>query len=160
MIGALRAALQASTSTSGRAMKIHFLSALLVLAALPLSAAAASSVDAYQWHNRLLIVFADDAASVPLAQQRAFADEERARYNERDLVPIEVIGDTVKGANDSAAALRQRYGVAANTFRVLLVGKDGGVKLQSSEPIAPQRIFGTIDAMPMRREEARGTPKS
>ncbi|KNH08287.1 hypothetical protein BRCH_00212c [Candidatus Burkholderia brachyanthoides] len=143
-----------------RAMKIHFLSALFVLAALPLSASAASSIDGYQWHNRLLIVFANDAASVPLAQQRAFADEGRARYAERDLVPVEVIGNDVKGTSESAAALRQCYGVAANMFRVLLIGKDGGVKLQSAEPIDPQRIFGTIDAMPMRREETQRAPKS
>ena len=29
--------------------------------------------------------------------------------------------------------------------------KDGGAKITSEEPIPPQRLFSTIDAMPMRR---------
>jgi hypothetical protein len=138
------------------AMKFKLLSALFVLAALPFSASAASSVDGYQWHKRLLIVFAADASSVPLAQQRAFADEELAQYAERDLVAIEVVGDSVRGASESAAELRSRYGVAAGTFRVLLIGKDGGVKIDARQPVEAGRLFGTIDVMPMRRREVQG----
>ena len=39
--------------------------------------------------------------------------------------------------------------------RILLVGKDGGVKLRSEEPVSIQRIFDLIDSMPMRRREMR-----
>jgi hypothetical protein len=35
----------------------------------------------------------------------------------------------------------------------LLIGKDGGVKLRSSEPVSVKDIFGLIDSMPMRRQE-------
>jgi hypothetical protein len=38
---------------------------------------------------------------------------------------------------------------------VLLVGKDGGVKLSSSSPLSASTLFGTIDAMPMRIDEMR-----
>jgi hypothetical protein len=33
------------------------------------------------------------------------------------------------------------------------VGKDGGEKLSSSKPLAAEKLFATIDAMPMRRDE-------
>jgi hypothetical protein len=141
------------------AMKKPLFTAMLALA-LPLGAAAAS-IDSYAWHNRLLIVFADKASSPELAKQRALIADAKAGYAERDLVPIQVIGDHVDGASDSADAMRRRYKVAPDTFRVLLIGKDGGVKMDSREPLEAQRIFGTVDAMPMRREESqRHSPKS
>lgn len=46
-----------------------------------------------------------------------------------------------------------RSGAAA--FRVLLVGKDGGVKLDSDAPVTPAELFTLIDAMPMRKAELR-----
>ena len=63
---------------------------------------------------------------------------------------LEAVGD-----GPEAAALRHRLGLPAKTFRVVLVGKDGGAKLASDAPIPPSRLFGTIDAMPMRRQEMR-----
>jgi hypothetical protein len=43
----------------------------------------------------------------------------------------------------------------ATRFRVRLVGKDGGVKLDSSTPVAADALFALIDAMPMRRQEVK-----
>jgi hypothetical protein len=139
-------------------MKKLLLCTTLALA-LPFSAAAAS-IDDYAWHNRLLIVFAGQPSSPEVARQRAIVADAKAGFSERDMIPIEVIGDTVQGATDSADALRHRYKVAPNTFRVLLIGKDGGVKMDSREPIEAQRVFGTVDTMPMRREESQRAPKS
>ncbi|WP_277182985.1 DUF4174 domain-containing protein [Caballeronia sp. BR00000012568055] len=140
-------------------MKSLLLCTTLALA-LPLCAAAAS-VDDYAWHKRLLIVFASQSSLPELAKQRALIADAKAGFSERDMLSIEVIGNQVQGTTDSADALRQRYHVAPDTFRVLLIGKDGGVKIDSHEPVEMQRVFGTIDTMPMRREEAqRNKPKS
>jgi hypothetical protein len=139
-------------------MKTPLLCTMLALA-LPLGAAAAS-IDDYAWHNRLLIVFANDGSSPQLARQRALVADARAGYAERDLLPVEVVGNEVRGASDSADVLRHRYGIARDTFRVLLIGKDGGVKIDSREPLDAQRVFGTVDTMPMRREEMQRAPKS
>jgi hypothetical protein len=38
---------------------------------------------------------------------------------------------------------------------VVLIGKDGGDKLTSASPLDAARLFATIDATPMRREEKR-----
>jgi len=43
--------------------------------------------------------------------------------------------------------------VQAGTFQVLLIGKDGGVKLRSSGPVSMKDLFGLIDSMPMRQQE-------
>lgn len=67
---------------------------------------------------------------------------------DRDLVVIDF--DTV---HRPANLLQSRYKVARNAFTVLLIGKDGGIKLRSVEPVRPERLFAIIDAMPMRQEE-------
>ena len=38
-------------------------------------------------------------------------------------------------------------------FAAVLVGRDGGEKFRSSEPVPAEKLFGLIDAMPMRRRE-------
>ncbi len=43
-------------------------------------------------------------------------------------------------------------------FTAILVGKDGGDKLPSTELITLQKLYGTIDAMPMRRNEMKRHP--
>lgn len=118
----------------------------LLLAALFLSAAAPAD-------DRLLLIFAADAGAPQLLAQRAALDDVGLRA--RDVTRIEVVGDTVTGATNTAATLRRRYEVDRGAFRVVLVGKDGGVKLDERAPISAATLHATIDAMPMRRQEMR-----
>lgn len=95
--------------------------------------------------TRELLVFAPTAEAPPLLAQRAISASSAAGFAERDLRMIEIIGDT--------NPLRRRHDVPADQFRVLLLGKDGGVKLRRDTPIDTVTLFATIDAMPMRRDE-------
>ena len=54
-----------------------------------------------------------------------------------------------------ASKLRQRYVVDQNEAAVLLVGKDGGLKVKKSEVFLAEELFETIDAMSMRLQEMR-----
>ncbi len=79
---------------------------------------------------------------------------------ERDLLRIALFPSsaTVDGQPDKRfvpAELRRRYGVGEGQFRVLLVGKDGGVKRVDKGPVAMRDIFALIDTMPMRQAEMR-----
>lgn len=115
-----------------------------------LLAAAAAPIDAARWRDRLLLVFAPAADAPDLVRQRAVeGPDSRAR----DLRVVIVAGGEVTGASDTAAALRRRFGVGTSEFRAVLVGKDGGVKLDERAPIPADRLFAAIDAMPMRRDE-------
>lgn len=53
---------------------------------------------------------------------------------------------------DGPDAARLRDG---SDLQVLLIGKDGGVKMSEAGMVDPDRIIGLIDAMPMRRRETR-----
>jgi hypothetical protein len=47
----------------------------------------------------------------------------------------------------------KKHNVTPNDFTLLLIGKDGGEKLRSTEPVEPEKIFKLIDSMPMRQAE-------
>ncbi|MEL6061076.1 MULTISPECIES: DUF4174 domain-containing protein [unclassified Methylobacterium] len=121
----------------------------LGLAALT-AAASAAPLDTYRDRARVLVLSAPDAMDAQLKAQRAALGPVRDGVAERDLVVLEAIGS---GAE--ARALRAALGLAADSFRAVLVGKDGGAKLTAAAAIPPQTLFATIDAMPMRRSEMR-----
>ncbi len=59
-------------------------------------------------------------------------------------------------AADSLAA-RRLFHVAPEDFTAILLGKDGGEKFRSRKPISFEKLRDTIDSMPMRQQEMRGT---
>jgi Domain of unknown function (DUF4174) len=123
----------------------------------PMSAGEAA-LDRYRWQNRILLVFAPDAASALYRRQQEMLLVAERGLNERDMVIIFVIRDTVSTKGRPAAAvaavdLRDAYGVLPHEFRVVLIGKDGDVKLRQEEPISMADLFALIDAMPMRKQE-------
>ena len=115
----------------------------------------------YQWKNRLLFVFAPDR-SHPMydALHRSLAAQ-AAEVHDRDLLVFEILETASSGSNEadvqSAAAqsLREKFDVDRATFTVILIGKDGGVKLKREEDTKLKDIFSLIDSMPMRQEEIR-----
>ena len=146
---------------------------VLVLALMPIAAMAtpADSVDFrledHRWEHRLLFVFAPSDTSEALVQQEAaFADRD-AGFQDRDLLLLTLTGAdrgthrSLPGADPqplteaAARRLRDRFDVAPDAFRVVLVGKDGTEKRRNAEPVTARSIFDTIDAMPMRQREMR-----
>jgi hypothetical protein len=136
--------------------RIARLLAVLAIVAMPLAAHGGPSTD-WQRQPRVLLAFAPTADDPRLAAQRAVFAALGDEAAERDLIFVAVAGTTVlpPSAGD-ADALRARHAVHAGAFRVLLVGKDGGVKLEAVEPVQGCALLALIDAMPMRRAQRRG----
>jgi hypothetical protein len=114
----------------------------------------------YKWKYRPLVVFADSEANAPLSEQRRMVAASRASLTERNVVVIWVVGDRVSAdfgphPRESAKTLRARFGAPNSGFRAVLVGKDGGTKLNSASPLSAGALYATIDAMPMRQNEMR-----
>lgn len=128
--------------------------------AMSLAAMPADAMSAYRWKKRPVVVIAGPGGETALAEQSRIFAASRAGLAERDIVLVWVNSNSVSAElgpapGMSAAQLRARFNAPADGFRVFLVGKDGGVKLTQSSPLAAATVFGTIDAMPMRRDEMR-----
>lgn len=119
-------------------------------------------LDAYRWQNRIILIFAPAAGDTMYAQQLAIFATREAELAERDLLigqfPADEQGSFAGQpvARAGGAALRERYDVAGGDFALILIGKDGGVKLAAAEPVSTARLFELIDSMPMRQQEERG----
>ncbi len=120
--------------------------------------------------TRPLIVIAASAADPVLVKLKTSLSEpdNQSAFAERDMILFTVIdGHGQRDGRDMSVAaskalieeLRLRPGPLP---RVILVGKDGGKKLERHGSIALNELFGIIDAMPMRKHEmgrdAAGSP--
>ena len=135
-------------------MKKIILAATILLAATS-QGFAMDSLKKYTWENRVLVLFgtADDDK---LASQIALLKSQASELSERDMVVMQVSDDTVTSVHGDAAgidakALKAEAGASGNAFQAVLIGKDGGVKLRSSEVVSDVEMFDLIDRMPMRQ---------
>ena len=107
-------------------------------------------LNALRWNNRVLLLFAPSTNNDQIIQQKQMLDSHSAGLEERDLKVFEITG-----SSQADEQLRDRFHVKADSFAVVLVGKDGSQKLKRSQPTDPEEVFKLIDSMPMRKEEMR-----
>jgi len=136
------------------------LTVCLLLFAPMIAAAERFDMEQYRWQQRPLLIFAPTDKHPDYRKMLQAAQTHRTDFVDRDMVLIRVLADSVQAGETPLSArdvvyLRQSYDIASEEFRVLLVGKDGGVKLEAVEPVAMERIFTRIDGMPMRQRESR-----
>jgi Domain of unknown function (DUF4174) len=127
--------------------------------------AADLNLDALRWKNRVLVLFSPSESDASFQAQKQGLASSAQGVAERDLVIMEILEQGLSRAGNqllsekSVQAIRKRFGVQAGAFQVLLIGKDGGVKLRSSEPVSMKDLFGLIDSMPMRQQEMESKKK-
>ncbi|WP_410217537.1 DUF4174 domain-containing protein [Paracoccus sp. (in: a-proteobacteria)] len=99
----------------------------------------ADTLDNLRWRARPVVVLGQGEV---VDQQMAALQAHAAELADRDVF---VLTD-----GPGAAPLRARVG---DGFVVMLIGKDGTVKLSERHPVDPTRLMDLIDSMPMRRKE-------
>lgn len=114
---------------------------------LPVLKADELTLEEFQWINRLVVVFADTPADPRFAEQMRMLLERPFDLIERDVV---VITDT-----DPSARSPLRMKLRPRGFMMVLIGKDGGIKLRKPSPWSTREISRSIDKFPMRQEEIR-----
>jgi len=116
-------------------------------------------LDSLRWKNRVLVILSPTESDLSFQLQKQELASSSEGVLERDLMILEILeyGESRVGnqilSGKSVQDIRKRLGVHTGPFQVLLIGKDGGVKLRSSEPVSMKDLFGLIDSMPMRRQE-------
>ena len=136
---------------------------IILIAFLTLVAEGDDALDLnqYRWKNRLLFVFAPHNSHPSLIDLKNDLLAQEEEVLDRDLIVFEILenGPSYMGKdrlnNQMAEHIRQKFDSGRGRLTVVLVGKDGGVKMRRNGPIQLDEIFSLIDAMPMRREEMR-----
>jgi len=139
-------------------MKFHLITPLVIIQ-LALSMDN-SPFDAFQWKNRIVVIYSDESSNLLTSQKQYYADG-KTDYEERDLIVFVLTDETLKYIDNSAASIdaidvRNFLNISEkDTFNVSLIGKDGGIKLQQNTLLTNEKLFATIDSMPMRKREMR-----
>lgn len=101
---------------------------------------------AQQNNHREIWIFTADAGNASFINQKSVLTD-AAGLQERDIQIHEIVG--LKG-NESAF---KKHKASAKSFVFILLGKDGGEKLRSNELVSLEKLYRTIDDMPMRKAE-------
>ena len=143
------------------ALAVIFLATGAVL--MPARAVAAELSD-YLWQSRPLLVFAPTGNDPRLVETMRRIEASRCDFADRDMVLGRIVTDgtsTLDGHvvdTEQAQRLRSEFGISANSFSVVLIGKDGGEKLRVNDIPDLQAIYAVIDGMPMRGSEMSTDP--
>lgn len=115
------------------------------------------------WEKRPVVLFASRADQETYREQLDNLREHASGVEERHIAIFRVVGlgeerelsgqgpDGALEASE-AQALVERF-EPDRPFTFVLVGKDTGEKLRSRDLVSIDKLFGTIDAMPMRQRE-------
>ncbi|MFN5446696.1 MAG: DUF4174 domain-containing protein [bacterium] len=102
----------------------------------------------YKLTNRVIVTFSSVESNpdrLLLIQQ---IKQYSCQYRKRDLVHIDLIEGT-----EQYKYLSRKFSITGHTdFKLLLIGKDGELKLNTTSSNLPD-IFSLIDTMPMRKRE-------
>lgn len=116
-------------------------------------------LDQFKWKSRLLFLFSPNRTHPPFNTLEKSLKAQKPGVADRNLVIFEILEsgsssmDTEHIHPQTAQSLRESFDVSPGQFTVILVGKDGGTKLNRNEETQLEDIFALIDSMPMRQEE-------
>jgi len=121
-----------------------------------------AQLEQHQWKDRVLLIFAKNEKHPHFLAQTKLLEQQKAALLDRDLLTYKLFSDNTGHYTDDtpldttqAGAFQDRFNPEKQNFLMILIGKDGGVKLRSDQPVPPSSLFGLIDGMPMRRAELR-----
>ena len=92
----------------------------------------------YRWENRLVLLFGPITES-SVEKQITELKNDTAGITDRDLLIFHIDGENVRFIQKSCTSdlsgsqLRSRYNIREEEFRYILIGKDGGVKLNKKD---------------------------
>lgn len=117
--------------------------------------------DQFKWKNRLLFLFASERNDPFFRDLKGEISDRKNEVDDRDLVVFEILEfgpstmNTTQMDPQTAASHRKHFDLPPKTFMLILLGKDGGIKLKRNDRVKLEEIFSLIDSMPMRKDEMR-----
>ena len=104
-----------------------------------------TSLETFLWKKRPIIIFSDSPEDVNFKLQIEMLEENSEAVKERDII---ILTDTNP---EEKSFLRKK--LRPRGFTLILIGKDGQVKLRKPFPWKMREISSIIDKMPIRKQE-------
>ncbi len=119
----------------------------------------AQDLSKHQWKDRLVLIISEEKTEKFQQQLTEFQKHQQA-LNERKLVIYQILPEKYSTGIEeenwkSSTELYKKYKAEKSDFRVMLIGLDVGEKLEQTEVLSIEKLFNTIDSMPMRQAEMR-----
>lgn len=115
------------------------------------------SMEKHQWENRLLLIFTEDKKSANYQKQITILENKIDELNERKLIVYSFTKNTFSLNFDTnwkkSVDLFSKFNPKKATFKVWLIGLDGGIKLEQQDILSVEKLISLIDGMPMRKLE-------
>ncbi|MCB0933028.1 MAG: DUF4174 domain-containing protein [Mycobacterium sp.] len=137
---------------------------LAASAALWPAHAVAAELSDYLWERRPLLLFAPTDNDPRLVATVRRIEASRCDFVDRDMVLGLIVTQGTSTLDghvvdpDQKQRLFSEFGIGANSFSAVLIGKDGGEKLRVNDVPDLQAIYAVIDGMPMRGREMSTDP--
>lgn len=137
---------------------MHALKSLLIIfLTLLCSKTTAQDLDTYKWNNRIIILKESNLESDWLKAQVKRLQSDLSELNDRQLVVFiltnGLVYDLEQNETDLDAKIIEEQFAISNFEGLMLIGKDGSIKLKEAFIVNPKTIFELIDSMPMRKNE-------
>lgn len=118
----------------------------------------AQTVRDYQWKNRLIVLVDTVLETSAMQSQLKLLLTDEDALEERDIVLFQLTPETIilsigKKPKFSPQETYSSLSIRKDFKGVILIGKDGGMKLRKPFEVPPETIFTLIDGMPMRKSE-------
>lgn len=133
--------------------------ALLLNLVLSTNIAKGQGLEQFQWKNRILLLLSEEMSSEGLKHQLDLFEDQETELNERKLIIIQLTPREIKrfpkGEINGIVPQKSytRFKRNDTPLEHVLIGLDGLVKLRGNDTITPKKLYGIIDAMPMRMAE-------
>lgn len=109
----------------------------------------------YRWQYRILLLMDPNGSPGCEEQLKSLRSHTKA-LQQRDILLFVFDGKALLDQHRKKLPVGIREIPSPSFEGVILIGKDGSVKLKKKFPVSPEFIFERVDAMPMRRAEIRG----
>ncbi len=144
--------------------KMILIFCFLMLGLCTITTMEAQDLSIHQWENRVLLLLVEDTQNFSYqAQLSILKSQEKALKDRKILVYHLQASQYKKGLNGEewiiSQGVFQQYKSSTAPFEIVLLGLDGGVKLQQSKLLPAQDLFNLIDQMPMRKRELKKQKK-
>jgi len=119
------------------------------------------NLNKHQWKNRVILIITNDLESETYASQTQGFNTNNQEFKERKLIIYKVLPNKYKVDTPKKNSwvldpkLYTKYNSNARDFKIILIGLDGGIKLEQHKVLTTKELFSTIDSMPMRSSELR-----